>query len=150
MAGTTADYDSSNIYIDPDGLKTKADALLGHAQNVVDSLTNITNTLTNLQLGWAGQTADEARDFGDRWEAVMGELFGSGDHPEDGVMNAIVDGLLVTRGDFSKAEHALEQMFTQFSNDLASGGGRGSGTPSSAPPSINDLNYTATTEIYPG
>jgi uncharacterized protein YukE len=145
MAQTNADYDAANLYVDPDGLKTKADALLAQAENTAQSLENINNTLSALQLGWAGKTADEARDFGNRWEAVMKELFGSKDHPETGVLNAIVDGLLATRGNFSKTEDALVQLFTQFGNDLSSGD---STTPTSPPPSINDLNLTAITETW--
>lgn len=145
MAQTNADYDAANLYVDPDGLKTKADALLAQAENTAQSLEKINNTLSALQLGWAGKTADEARDFGNRWEAVMKELFGSKDHPEKGVLNAIVDGLLTTRGNFSKTEDALVQLFTQFGNDLSSGD---SATPTSPPPSINDLNLTAITETW--
>ncbi|GAB2836850.1 hypothetical protein GCM10027176_46540 [Actinoallomurus bryophytorum] len=140
------DYDAAILYVDPDGIKARADDLETLAKDVVDSLEHIETTLSALQLGWAGKTADEAKDFGDRWELVMKELFGSNDHPETGVLNAIVNGLLTTRGDFAKAEDALVQFFQQFGDHLAAGGD--SSTPTSAPPSITDLNLTAITETW--
>ena len=146
MPQINADYDAANLYIDPDGLKGRADALLALGKDVVDSLVNIENTLSSLQLGWAGQTAEEAKDFGDRWETVMKELFGSNDHPETGVLNGVVDGLLITRADFSLAENALVQFFQKFGETLAGGGQ--STTPTSPPPSITDLNLTAITETW--
>jgi uncharacterized protein YukE len=145
MPQINADYDAANLYVDPDGLKGKADTLLGLAENVADSLSNIDNTLSALQLGWAGKTADEARDFGNRWEAVMKELFGSKDHPEKGVLNAIVDGLLTTRGNFSLTESGLAELFQKFGENLSGGS---SETPTGPPPSINDLNVTAITETW--
>lgn len=167
MAQTNTDYNAAKLYVDPDGLKTKADALLAQAENIADSLANINNILSALQLGWAGKTADEARDFGNRWEAVMKELFGSKDNPKKGVMNAIVDGLLATRGNFSKTEDALVQLFKQFGRDLdldlPSGNSAadaldqigkalknlgGNKTPTSPPPSINDTDLTAITETW--
>jgi uncharacterized protein YukE len=148
MAQTNADYDAANLYVDPDGLKTKADALLAQAENTAQSLENINNTLSALQLGWAGKTADEARDFGNRWEAVMKELFGSKDHPEKGVLNAIVDGLLVTRGNFSQTEDALVQLFKQFGSDLTSNDTPPPSGPPPTPDNITDLNLTAITETW--
>lgn len=145
MPHANADYDAANLYVDPDGLKGKADNLERLAENVADSLLNIENALSALQLGWAGKTAEEAKDFGNRWETVMKELFGSKDQPQTGVLNAIVDGLLTTRGDFATAEDALTQFFKQFGDNLANGD---SSTPTSPPPSINDLTLTAITETW--
>jgi hypothetical protein len=146
MAQINADYDAANLYWNPDALKSDADALLALANDVADSLGVIESSFAALQLGWAGKTADEAREFGNRWEGVMKELFGSKDHPAMGVLNAIVDGLLIARGNAAKTEDGLLQFFKQFGEHLASGGD--SGTPTSAPPSITDLNLTAITETW--
>jgi uncharacterized protein YukE len=142
-------YDAANLYCDPDGVKVRADGLTASAQDVVDSLTNIENTLTDLQLGWAGQTADEAKDFGDRWDAVMRELFGTKEEPDTGVLNAIVDGLLSVRGNYALAEEGLVEFFKNFAGQLSSGGGGGS-TPTSAPPSVTDIDLTAISEVFGG
>jgi hypothetical protein len=145
MPRIKADYDAANLYADPDGIKGRADALLNLGKDVAESLENIEKTLSGLHLGWAGQTADEAKDFGDRWETVMKELFGSKDHPETGVLNAIVDGLLTARGNFANAEDALLKFFRDFGDQL---GKSDSSTPTSAPPSITDLDLTAITETW--
>lgn len=153
MPHINADYDAANLYVDPDGLKVKADALEGLAENVVDSLSNIEHALAALQLGWAGKTADEAKDFGNRWETVMKELFGSKDHPDTGVLNAIVDGLLITRDDFAEVEITLAEFFQKFAEGLGKPDttplpSLGTGGDNASPMSITDTNNTAITETW--
>lgn len=145
MSQHNADYDSANLYVDPDALKPKVDILKQQSQNTAESLQRINDTLSALQLNWAGDTADEAQKFGKRWTSVMKELFGGKDHPEKGVLNAIVEGLLATRGNFSNTEEALVQLFKQFDQDMSGGD---TTTPTSPPPSINDINVTAILETW--
>lgn len=141
-----ADYDTVSLSVEPDKLKTIADNLTADAKDVSASVLNIANTLSDLQLGWNGQSAQEADDFSKQWEAVMTELFGTDNDPSKGVLNAIVDGLLTARGGFSKTEQALVQMFSKFKEQLQAGGS--GDTPTSAPPSMNDTNMTAITETF--
>jgi uncharacterized protein YukE len=141
-----ADYDTASLFVEPDQLKTIADNLTANASDVATSTLNITNTLSDLQLGWAGQSAQEANDIANRWDAVMNELFGTEDDPSTGVLNAIVDGLMTARDGFSKTEDALAKLFSQFRDQLTAGGA--GSTPPQAPPNMDDITMTAITETW--
>jgi uncharacterized protein YukE len=138
-----ADYDRcDSFYVAPDDLVKHGNNIKNHNQTVADSLTNIANTLGDLQLGWAGKTAEEAKAFGDQWNAVAEELFGTDDHPENGVLNAIAGGVLTVADLFSKTEHAIADYFDKFAQALMSpGDGSGSGHPVNT-----DVTTTAVTE----
>jgi len=138
-------YDDTTLIVDTDGLKGQADALRGLVRNVADSLSNIENTLASLKLGWAGRTADEAQDFGRQWEMVMKEMFGGEGHPEAGVLNAIIMGLLTIRSNFAHTENSLHDFFKKFGEGLEGGS---SEPPTSAPPNIDDVDLTAIAETY--
>jgi WXG100 family type VII secretion target len=145
----TTDYDAvKNIHVEPDTLKTIADTLTQHAQDVASSIGNITNTLTDLQLGWAGQSAQEAEDFDNRWVQVMTELFGTKNDPSKGVLNAIVDGLLTARAGFSTTEQALKGMFHNFTDALDKQAQPNSDNSTTPPPNMIDPNQTAINETF--
>jgi uncharacterized protein YukE len=164
MPDVNADYDRvDSFHVYPDDLVTHGNNIKDHNQTVADSLTNIVNVLSDLHLGWAGKTSQEAKDFGDKWDAVAEELFGTKDHPEKGVLNAIAGGVLTVADLFSKTEHTLADFFDKFSQALTGGGsehtladlfdklsqaltgGGGSDTP---PQSITDVTTTAVTEQW--
>jgi hypothetical protein len=146
MPDVHADYDRvDSFHVYPDDLVTHGNRIKDHNQTVADSLTNIVNTLSALHLGWAGKTSEEAKDFGDKWDRVAEELFGTKDHPEKGVLNAIAGGVLTVADLFSKTEHTLADFFNKFSQALTSGGDGGSDTP---PQSITDVTTTAVTEQW--
>lgn len=126
MANSGANYDISKLFVDPHGLEGHSKKLHNLAGGVVDSIENIAKTLADLKLAWVGQTADEAKEFGDRWNAVMKDLFGSKGSPKDGVLNAVTDDVLKVAGLFATTEDALRNYFTQFGAGLE-GGSTGSG-----------------------
>ena len=141
----TADYDHvDSLTVDPVTLTTRGNNLKDLGQTVADSLDRINGIWNDLKLGWMGKTADEAKDFIDRWNAVMGELYGSKEHPENGVLNEIVTGVLTVAWIFGQTEHTLFQFFTDFQHGLAGGGSSGD-TP---PASITDTTDTAVTETW--
>lgn len=142
MAEATTDYDHvDSFHVAPDDLVTHGNNIKNHNQDIADSLTNIVNVLSALQLGWAGKTAEEAKDFGDKWDAVATELFGTKDHPEQGVLNTIVGGVLTVADLFSRTDNALFDFFNHFAEDL---GGSGGG----ARENITDPTKTAVTETW--
>jgi uncharacterized protein YukE len=141
-----ADYDRVDTFdIDPQTLVTIGNNLKDLGQAIADSIDRINNTWTELKLGWMGKTSEEAKDFIDRWNAVMNELFGTKEHPESGVLNAIVNGVLMTAGIFGQTEHTLVDFFTAFQHGLAGDGSDPSDTP---PPSVTDVTTTAVTEQW--
>lgn len=117
-----ADYDHvDSFHVYPDDLVTHGHEIKHHNQTVADSLANIVHVLSDLHLGWAGKTSQEAKDFGDKWQAVAEELFGTKDDPEKGVLNTIAGRVLAVADLFSKTEHALADFFNKFSQDLMAG-----------------------------
>lgn len=113
------DYDSvGDFYVYPADIKNDGDTLEHLANTVVQSLTNISNTLNDLKLGWAGKTSQEAQEFGDRWLRVANELFGTDDHPEYGVINVILNGVLDVADMFAKTEGGIMAYFDAFKQAL--------------------------------
>ena len=139
-------YNTSSFSINPDEVKKRADEILVLAKDIVDSLNNINDTLSALKMGWAGATADEAQDFGNRWNSVMTELFGDKDHPEKGVLNVIVGGLDAVRWNYAWCEDGVFQMFHKWGLDMMEGSS--GGTPTTPPPSMNNTDLSAITETW--
>jgi uncharacterized protein YukE len=140
-------YDSASLTVEPQDICDSATALVRHSDEVAASLTRISNTVTALELGWAGKSADEAQQFNERWDHVMGELFGPRDHPEQGVLNVMAGGIKAAAVGFSQTEVALEQVFKKFAEGL-SGDGSSSGTPGSVP-DRGDSDHSAVIEDFP-
>jgi hypothetical protein len=141
----TVDYDHvGDFYVYPAEIKNDGNTLESLAKTVAQSLTNISNTLNDLKLGWAGKTAEEAQEFGDRWLRVATELFGTDDHPEYGVLNVIVNGVLDVGDMFAQIEGGIMGYFDDFKKSLDASGSGGSSSHSN----INDPNVTAVSEQW--
>lgn len=150
-----ADYNAVSMRVTPSELSTAADAIKSLVGLVANELTSIGDTLTNLELGWDGSTAAEAKSFSSQWMAAMTELFGppdgssghSGQASYPGVLNAVVTGLEAAAGNYSAAESAIESMFGALSSQLGAAG-QGSGQdPIPAGTSITDGSLSAVGEI---
>ncbi|WP_329295691.1 WXG100 family type VII secretion target [Streptomyces sp. NBC_01455] len=118
------DYDIGVIKIDPAALGGEGKKLVSLVNEMGDSVVRINNTVAALQLGWVAQSADEAQEFQARWNRVMQQMFG-----DDGVLVAMIGGLMKVAVGFSHLEIALEDAFHQFAQGLASSGGGGSEMP---------------------
>ncbi|MET7695302.1 WXG100 family type VII secretion target [Streptomyces sp. NPDC005483] len=128
---STPDYDTATVSIDPQQVESVAKRLAQLSGEVGDAIEAIADASFQLQLGWAGRTAAEAESFGDRWNTVMRELFGSKEEPEKGVLNVMAGVVEMVAVTFSQTEVKLEQSFRDFSSALGSGD---SSVPTSAPP----------------
>ncbi|MGI5230637.1 hypothetical protein [Actinoallomurus sp. CA-142502] len=147
---STADYDHvKGIAIGPWGINDTAKTLHDLSQNVADSVGRIGTTLQSLVLNdWMGKTQQEADDFNTRWAAVMGEVFGGHDKPNDGVLNALASGIGIAGNNYDKAEFGLVDVWNRFSGKF--GDGKSDDPPSkNAPPDELDTNKTAITADYP-
>jgi hypothetical protein len=147
-----ADYDHvGDIAIGPSGMHDTAQMTSHLNQSVADSVNRIADTVKSLVLNdWQGATQQEAEDFNNQWLSVMGELFGSKDKPDDGVLNAIASGIATAADNYNKAEYGLINVWNQFAGKLPTDGQGGDGKPShDAPPDQMDTNKTAITADYP-
>lgn len=113
-----ADYDGLVLAAEPDGLKSKADKLTEHAKNIAGHLEDINKMLGSLELGWAGQSSQEAQEVTSEWTRVLGELFGTDDEPEKGVLNALAVSVHNTAANFAQAEQHIKEVFQKFHDDL--------------------------------
>lgn len=141
-----ADYDGVTMTVEPGPLQMSADMIEDAAEDIVAALNSINTTLSNLQLGWDGNTAAEAQDFSNQWMAAMTGMFGSESDPQSGVMNQVIIALLTAAGNCSSAENAIVKMFGTLSSELGSSSS-GSGTgPIAAGTTVTDPTLTAVAE----
>ncbi len=118
-----ADYNSVTLSMTPSEISQTSLALQFAVEEVASSLEVINATITDLALGWAGNTAAQAKDFVDQWLAAMTSLFGSQDGATKGVLDEVVTILATAAGDYSGAEQAVVSMFSSLSSALAPGSG---------------------------
>ena len=119
-------YNSRDLVIDvdPGHMWSVATVVLPDgARLIINSLNQINGIWAGLQVGWAGVTADEAQDFGHRWNTTMTYLFGSADEEDSGLLPKIAKGLGLAAINYGEAEDSVQKMFKGFSAD---GGGDGS------------------------
>jgi len=144
------DYNFATMSVEPGPINFGSDMINDSVQSIVDALNAINGALSDLKLGWAGQTAAEARDFSDQWKNAMTGLFGSGSGGQSGaphgVMNQVIVALRTASGNFSNAEIAITQMFKQLSGGLASSNAADT-DPIPAGPTVYDPSQTAVAEI---
>lgn len=118
-----ADYDAVTMTVAPVDLITAGQQITAAVTEIVDCLNAIDNTLDGLQLGWAGSTAAEAKDFGDQWSAAMIQMFGTKAAPGEGVMNVVIFALMSAGNNYDAAEDAICQMFNGFGTKLSPAAG---------------------------
>ncbi|MFF7580967.1 WXG100 family type VII secretion target [Streptomyces sp. NPDC008061] len=118
------DYDIGVIKIDPSALGSDGEKLVSLANEMAESVIRINNAVGSLRLGWVSESANEAQEFQDRWNRVMAQMFG-----ENGVLMAMVGGIMQVAAGFSHLEIELESAFLKFSEGLSSSSGGDSGQP---------------------
>lgn len=151
-AGPGAD---ATISVDAELLLSFSKQVLVQLQGIGSDISTIFSTLDELQLGWAGQTADEAKDFFDRLQACLTVLYGKdGDQgSEQNSMLGRVAGALDSAGNnYLAAEDAIVDLFyfTGSVSDTAIwnthngvGGGSGGGSTD-----ITDPKFTSIAETF--
>jgi Proteins of 100 residues with WXG len=108
-------YNGVTLTVNPAAMKTAADTIQAEAMTVSASLESIGNTLSGLQLSWAGTSAAEAQDFANQWSGAIKRIFGSSDsHP--GTMNLAVNALLTAVSNYSVTEESLTTMFVNWAS----------------------------------
>jgi hypothetical protein len=127
-----AEYNDVSLSISPTGIYDIGLNVKTTGEEVISALQKINNTLNDLQLGWNGTSAAEAKDFADQWTAAMTNLFGdgSGDSSGAGVLNQVIATLLTAGGNYGAADGNVASMFNSLASGLSAPGGGG---PDSAP-----------------
>jgi hypothetical protein len=142
------DDPSIRINVNPDDMfqsATKGIPNLGG--QIADSINRIVGTWNDLKLGWIGNTAEEAKDFNDRWAAAISELFGTKAEPDSGLLSQIANGIAMASLNYGGAEDVVTNMFTKMAASLADNGS--SDTPPDPHRGVNDAPITENTPNMP-
>jgi uncharacterized protein YukE len=145
---------ASTIIVDPEMLLNFSKQVLSLVDGIGSDISTLFTTLKGLQLGWAGQTADEAQDYFDRLDACMTVLYGKAGDQNSGqtsLMGRIASGLDIAGNNYLAAEDAIVDLFyfTGSVSDTAIWNGHNhptGGIPGNSP--INDPNFSSISETY--
>ncbi|GHJ23269.1 hypothetical protein [Streptomyces albus] len=111
---TRMDYDWTTLRAHPQEMDLLATKLGWLADQVAGRIHHISEILNSLHLQWQGESAEEQKDISDRWLRVFSALFGTKDHPETGVLNALVGGVQKAAGNFGQADDHAWKMFNDY------------------------------------
>jgi hypothetical protein len=81
---------------------------------VAEAIGRIHNIWQGLELGWAGQTAVEAQDFGNRWVASITGLFGTEGDEDSGALVRLQKAVAQAAINYAVTEDTVWRMFTEF------------------------------------
>ena len=143
MVQLPSNYDDGRLLIrvDPDSLFHYATVdVVNDAKVIADAVSAISQTWTNLQVGWAGTTAREAQDFSNQWNHAVDRLFGTKKDPASGALPKIAEAVAIAAMNYGQAEDAVTKTFRGFGDQNA---------PHSAPPPTRNHNQGPVTENAP-
>ncbi|MGW1838343.1 WXG100 family type VII secretion target [Streptomyces sp. NPDC002067] len=100
----------------------------GLVEDIGSQVSQIFKSLAELQLGWAGETQQEAEAFFRRLDACMTSLFGKSgnkDSQANSVLARTAFSLTLAGNNYLSAEDAIFKEFGDFASQLLSWGGTG-------------------------
>jgi uncharacterized protein YukE len=142
--GTPQSYDTAKITVSPQTLSDVSSQVTSLAEDVANRLQNISTTLSNLQLSWAGPSSGLAAEFAQRWQSAATSLFGTQQAPNEGALSRLADGPQAASQNYDNVEQWAVTSFNKLNENLGDGG---SGIPSSVT-NTGDTVVTAITEIF--
>lgn len=144
MSSIPANYDSSSLSIDPGSINETAQNI----ENLVDAIElgveAISQTLSDLTLSWAGQSASQAQQYNDEWNNAVTKLLGSQQDPSSGALNSLINGINYAAQNYSETENSIQGMFSKF----AAGGSSSAGAAIDDPSGPAGLIHTTAVDEY--
>ncbi|MGW3181532.1 WXG100 family type VII secretion target [Kitasatospora sp. NPDC001119] len=155
-APVTPDYDTVKLTIPLHEMAAAKTTVETSLNNILDSLVTIEQTLADLKLGWAGQTADQAKAIFDQWNACMAELVGTKTKAKPDGADGVFQRLMIAVGSAAaNYDHAEDFIVTKLFAPLTAAIGApstGTGDPNAynPPPKdlVNDKSNTVVAEIF--
>jgi len=92
----------------------------GYIRELADALDQIMNELNALDGAWAGLAKDEAQRFNDRWTMCAANLFGTKQHPAEGVLMRVANGILMAAANYERSEQLVADAWLEYNNMLRS------------------------------
>jgi uncharacterized protein YukE len=143
MVQMPSNYDDGGLLIrvDPDSVFRYATVdIMNEAKVMANAISTISQTWTNLQLGWVGTSAQEAQDFNNQWNQAIDRLFGTVKDPASGALPKIAEAVATAAVNYAEAEDAVTKTFRGFTDNQ---------NPQSAPPPGRNQNQGPVTENAP-
>ncbi|MFI0895578.1 WXG100 family type VII secretion target [Streptomyces sp. NPDC020983] len=112
-------WNSSTVTVDPWVLHNASVNASAAVKSIGDVMGAITDRLNELRLSWTGESQERADKFNQDWSAMVTELFGTKDHPENGLLNRFCSGLERAAVTYSRGERAVSNSFAKFEALLA-------------------------------
>jgi len=141
-------YDSAVLNIDLSAFPDYILDMTGLIDQISESVVVIMDAISNLTLGWAGDTAAEVTAFFDSWNAAVNVLFGNGDPnaslAESGTLNILASALTTAMLNYDQTETVLAQQFISFTQALTSASG------DQSPANVTDTLKSAVGETFSG
>jgi hypothetical protein len=144
----------ATISVDAEHLLALSQQVQTQLQGIGNDLTTIFNTLTDLKLGWAGQSAQEAQDFFDRLDACLTVLYGkNGDQQseQNSILGRVAIALNFAGNNYLAAEDAIVDLyyFTGSVSDTAIWNSHNNPNPGApGTQNISDPTFTAISETF--
>jgi hypothetical protein len=107
-------WNSSTVTVDPWVLHSASVNSSAAVKAIGDVMTAVTNRLNELRLSWTGDSQEQAEKFNSDWNAVVKQLFGTPEHPEQGILNRFCSGLETAAVGYSRGERAVSDSFAMF------------------------------------
>lgn len=117
-----ANYDLASINAVPVDMQAAARELDEMSKSVADDLQAIQNRLASLRLSWSGDSAKEREELTNSWIIVMLELYGAPHAANQGVLPALISGVLNAAKNLSSAELGVAKAFRGFYHGLRADG----------------------------
>jgi hypothetical protein len=109
-----ANWNSSTVTVDPWVLHSASVNSSAAVKGIGDVMTAVTNRLNELRLSWTGDSQAQAEKFNSDWNAIVKQLFGTQEHPEQGLLNLFCSGLATAAVGYSRGERAVSDSFAKF------------------------------------
>ncbi|CAG6394667.1 hypothetical protein NMG29_40140 [Streptomyces cocklensis] len=109
-----ANWNSSTVTVDPWVLKSASDNSAVAVKSIGDVMVAVTDRLNELRLSWTGDSQEQADKFNRDWNAIVTQLFGTKEHPENGLLNRFCTGLGTAAVGYSRGERAVSDSFAKF------------------------------------
>jgi hypothetical protein len=97
------------------------DSVYGTVNSMIETISTelnaITRDMNGLLVSWTGtdtNSAQEAEDFNNDWLAMWTKLFGTQDHPEQGILNRFAAGLGTARLVYSRGERGVSDTWARW------------------------------------
>lgn len=115
-----------------------AHTLTEKAETLIGALEAIGVALKDLEISWAGEAKDEAQRLLDQWSTVSESIFGSKQHPQNGVLSRLIGGLESAAYTYNHTETIVQTSWNKLYSELntivsggqpSGGGGDGQQSP---------------------